>query len=238
MQVSKRFLMVCTTVLCAGSISLGAPDTLSQAQAREALRKKIAELNAQEAATETSAPQATDAEKKARPAPAPQPVVQPPPVTLSPAPSAPVPAAVVTAPAFTTPQTSSSSEETARQREAVRRKLAELDAQEVGTQTAPPPAATTSAVKSPKEKSAAVIKAEKEAAAAEERRLVDEAKAKQKAEAEAQFKPAAFAPLEAPPPAVPASKEAKLADLLRRYKAEEISPEDYHTQRAKILAEP
>ncbi|MBA4148114.1 MAG: hypothetical protein H0X66_08355 [Verrucomicrobia bacterium] len=33
-------------------------------------------------------------------------------------------------------------------------------------------------------------------------------------------------------------KEQKLSDLLRRYKADEITPRDYHQERAKILAEP
>jgi hypothetical protein len=33
-------------------------------------------------------------------------------------------------------------------------------------------------------------------------------------------------------------KEKKLADLLRRYQADEITPYDYHMQRAKIVAEP
>jgi len=34
------------------------------------------------------------------------------------------------------------------------------------------------------------------------------------------------------------SKEQKLADLLRRYQADEITPYEYHLERAKIVAEP
>jgi hypothetical protein len=45
-----------------------------------------------------------------------------------------------------------------------------------------------------------------------------------------------------PPAAVapggPQSKEQRLADLLRRYSADEITPLEYHTERAKIIAEP
>jgi hypothetical protein len=44
-----------------------------------------------------------------------------------------------------------------------------------------------------------------------------------------------------PPPAVnPAmtAKEQKLADLLRRYQNDEITPYQYHTERARIIAEP
>jgi len=36
----------------------------------------------------------------------------------------------------------------------------------------------------------------------------------------------------------PTAKEQKLADLLRRYQADEITPMQYHSERAKIIAEP
>lgn len=48
----------------------------------------------------------------------------------------------------------------------------------------------------------------------------------------------AFPPIKGPPPAVSADKEARLAELLRMYKADVITPEQYHQQRAKILSEP
>jgi hypothetical protein len=44
--------------------------------------------------------------------------------------------------------------------------------------------------------------------------------------------------LEAPPSSLSASKETRLAELLQRYKADQITPQEYHTQRAAILAEP
>ncbi len=49
-------------------------------------------------------------------------------------------------------------------------------------------------------------------------------------------KPSKFPPL--PPPDLPisADKNQKLADLLQRYKADQITPEEYHSERAKILA--
>jgi len=34
------------------------------------------------------------------------------------------------------------------------------------------------------------------------------------------------------------TKEQKLAELLRRYQADEITPYQYHLERAKIVAEP
>lgn len=48
--------------------------------------------------------------------------------------------------------------------------------------------------------------------------------------------PPGFTPLPPPPPAVSASKEQKLDKLLQLYMADKISPEEYHDQRAKILA--
>lgn len=41
-----------------------------------------------------------------------------------------------------------------------------------------------------------------------------------------------------PQPALSGTKEQKLAELLRSYKNDEISPADYHKERARILAGP
>ena len=48
----------------------------------------------------------------------------------------------------------------------------------------------------------------------------------------------AFTPMEPPASPVSSDKATRLAELLRKYKADEITPEEYHQQRAKILAEP
>jgi hypothetical protein len=42
----------------------------------------------------------------------------------------------------------------------------------------------------------------------------------------------------APPLPINAAKADRLAALLGKYQADQISPEEYHTQRAAILAEP
>jgi hypothetical protein len=47
-----------------------------------------------------------------------------------------------------------------------------------------------------------------------------------------------FQPIEAPPLPISSTKEAQLQALLEKYKANQITPEQYQTQRAKILAEP
>lgn len=49
---------------------------------------------------------------------------------------------------------------------------------------------------------------------------------------------AGYAPIEGPTSPLSAAKQAKLADLLVRYKADSITAEEYHTQRAAILAAP
>jgi hypothetical protein len=50
--------------------------------------------------------------------------------------------------------------------------------------------------------------------------------------------PPGFKPLESPPSPLSAGKEARLAELLEQYKADKITPEEYHAKRAAILAEP
>jgi len=48
----------------------------------------------------------------------------------------------------------------------------------------------------------------------------------------------AFQPMVPPPAAVSGPKAGRLAELLSRYRVDLITPEDYHKQRASILAEP
>ena len=91
---------------------------------------------------------------------------------------------------------------------------------------------------------ARIAKAKKDAAAAEQARI---AKANKEAASPGQPKTEMQ---KAPPPAHVAAKtasantnalsarEQKLADLLRRYEADEITPYQYHLERAKIIAEP
>jgi len=56
--------------------------------------------------------------------------------------------------------------------------------------------------------------------------------------AQAEKKPAAFKPIERPPAPISADKDQRLTELLRKYKADEITPDQYQKERAKILAEP
>jgi hypothetical protein len=52
----------------------------------------------------------------------------------------------------------------------------------------------------------------------------------------AKGKALALAPLAGPASPLSANKQDQLAELLRRYKADEITPEQYHAERAKVLA--
>ncbi|MGA2178530.1 MAG: hypothetical protein ABSH15_02965 [Verrucomicrobiota bacterium] len=45
-------------------------------------------------------------------------------------------------------------------------------------------------------------------------------------------------PIESPLLPVSAAQQAQLQALLSKYKANQISPEEYHNQRAEILAQP
>ncbi len=130
----------------------------------------------------------------------------------------------------------SDSETTARARQALRAKMAEIDAAAL-TQPAP----GFSAVPAPSGQDAKID--ESRAALRNQMRSI--------AEQEAVVKPAGekavatpaplkglgqYEKLEAP--AVPFSPEQqqKLSELLRKYRADEISPEQYHAERARIIS--
>jgi hypothetical protein len=48
---------------------------------------------------------------------------------------------------------------------------------------------------------------------------------------------ASFPALHGPPSGLSADKEQRLQSLLQKYKADEITPEQYHAERAKIIGE-
>jgi len=49
---------------------------------------------------------------------------------------------------------------------------------------------------------------------------------------------ASYKPIEGPAAPVSAQKQQRLHELLSRYQADQITPEQYHSERAKILAAP
>lgn len=259
MQAAKSLLTLLALGLCVTALSQARPDTEAQAQAREALRKKIAELEGQPVGA-TPAPAVTP-----NPTAAPAATAA---TTATPAPPASSTPVAAEGAGFSSPPAAGQAtpEQIERLREATRQKIAELNTKGKTAPEATPPAAVAetpaavvvapaTVVETPA-KSAAERRAEEKAAAAEQKRLAEEAKAREKAAAEAASalaaqekakakaeanpapKASAFEPLPAPPTNIAASKEARLAELLKKYKADEITPEQYHTERSKVLAEP
>ena len=47
-----------------------------------------------------------------------------------------------------------------------------------------------------------------------------------------------FPPLEGPPLPISSEKQQRLSELLQRYRADQVTPEQYQAERAKILAGP
>jgi hypothetical protein len=209
--------------LCAGTISQAGPDSDAQAKAREALRQKIAELETQPVseapATLTPATPDSDAQAKAREALR-QKMAELEAQSVSEAPAAASePASGAKAPVFAEPTPPAGNppatpEQIERSRESIRQTIVELNEQDkaiVAAPAVPPPACQPEhpvTVSQPKPKV---------------RRAPT---------------PTAFDPIPAPPSTISASKEARLAELLKQYQADAVTPEQYHLERAKILAEP
>ena len=224
------------------------------AKAREAMRQKMAEMEAQSAPAAAIPAQHVPAVQPmpaaVAPAPAPAPVVPAPPIVAQPAPApTPVPAPTVQAPPVvvqptpvaapavqTAPQatlaapTPVDSETIAKAREALRQKMKELETQ-------PPAEATnvTSAVTKAAPETKPIATQSQGSPTPPEAKPMAEKPPKKAGKVTGE---SSFLPLAAPPPSVSADKDQRLQELLRKYRADQITPEEYHQQRAKILAEP
>jgi hypothetical protein len=170
----------------------------------------------------------------------------------------PVAGTTAQAPVAAAPQTPTVSEAQLEQmREQLRAKIAEERAQETAATLAAPVQPITTITTDPAEQTGltAEAQARREAELNATRAAVEEQRrAEAAAEAEAarlnptlqrsttaagtRFGASSFAPMVAPPTSLFSSKEAQLADLTRRYKADQVTPEEYHKERAKLIAEP
>ena len=219
-------------------------DPAAQAKAREALEQKLKELQSQpQAEPAAAASQSTTPApaKKGASKPAPtQPV--PPTVTQRPMPPAAVAAPATTAAAAPAAAASAAPapvamtaapppapsrpvptdpEKIAKAREELQKKMAEL-ANQPASGTAPMAnAAATPGSATPQ--TVAMVPAPTPP---------PPPKAKEKAG------PLHFEPMQAPALPISADKAQRLEALLQKYKADQLSPEQYHAERAKILAEP
>jgi hypothetical protein len=217
MQISKSLLILGAVAFCAGTVLQAAPDSEAQAKAREALRKKIAELEAQPVSEVPATPApAPPPVAQPKPSPAPKSAAQPRPPKPAPTPEAapvvrqPVPesasgskAQVFADPTPPAGNPRATPEQIERSRESVRQKIAELNEQDKATVGAP-----TAIVSQPRPKARPAPVA------------------------------TVFDPIPAPPSTFSASQQARLAELLKEYQADALTPEQYHKERAKILAEP
>jgi hypothetical protein len=237
MRISKCFLVVCAAACCAVVLPLRGADTETDIKLREALEKKLNELQSQPAVAPHSGVTTPQTKTPAAPATTPTPPAsgrktavppaQPGGRPTPPAQWTPPPATAQPAPAAAQPVNQESIDKA---RETLHQQMTELENQ--------PPAATNALVPSPKKAESQPGQKPLETKALQTAGNPD---AQPKAD-KAMKKPAkgatAFPPVQAPPPAISADKDARLAELLRKYKADEITPEEYHQQRAKILSGP
>ena len=191
-------------------------------EARQQMRQKMVELDNQSMAqpqavksappvVKTPAPTATAEALGVNPKPA-KPVVI----------SKPPPQPVVSQPEVVKPLPKVDSEQIAQARRAMEQKMNELSV-DAKFPASPLPTAAISATA--KKESRERSEAEKQALKAATYKKAPPALS-------------VTALMEAPPAAVSAAKQQRLNDLLARYKDNNITPGEYHEQRAKILAEP
>ena len=231
MQTSKFLLVIgAVMIFSAPSLLAAKPETEAQIKMREALRLKMEELNAQET---PFVPPVVEAPKAPEPMPTPAPVskpqvkpVAPKPVKVKAEPAKPktvvVPVPVeapVAAPAkaeFSEPVSDADSAAAARMEAALQKKMAELDA-------TPAPVAKPKVVVAPEKSAPVKVPAKPAVPATPATPVVVVAPAPTK--------------IEAPASPLPVTKQDRLAELLRRYKADQVTAQDYHSQRAAILSE-
>jgi hypothetical protein len=249
MQISKSFLALCATVACVAPLVASGVDTEAQAKARAALEQKLDELQSQDALRPKPAaptPKAKAVKKqKAAKAPVAQAPAQPaaaccastpaaktteqpttPVVASAPAPKAPAPKATTAAVAqpatayhFATVSADASSDpdSVAKARQALWQEMDQLNQAKPAPAPVPVQAAPAKTAKT--EVAQSTVSPAPKAKVAAKRVLT-------------------YQPIERPVSPLSADKEQRLSELLQQYKADQITPEQYQTQRAKILAEP
>ncbi len=237
MQISKIALAICALALVP-VLTTQAVDTPAQAAARAALEEKLKVLDVQTPPPVAESVPALKPLKPAKPtkpakvvpvpAPATAPVVSTGELKVVPAaePKAAVPAKPPVAKENSDWAAAAKSAEPLAAAPAdnpVQAAAREVLAKELGAPVAPPVVAVAQPVASVVEKPAKSVVKPVAAKPANQNYL---------------GKDLGMKPLPTPALPIAASQAARLQALLAKYKADQISPEDYHQQRAKILAEP
>jgi len=235
MQFSKFLPLFCATAVCAGFISARADDNPAQAAARAALEEKMQELDAQEATNAEVPPPAAvvTPSAPAQEQPAPPAAVTTIPATPEAQPAATTPAETQPAPAIIP----ADNDAQAAVRAALDAKMQELDAQEAATNSVTLPVITIAPTAAAPAQAAPVVETPPMQAAPVQ---APAAAAPQMPPANVDYpgKDLGLKPIDVPPPPISADKQAQLQALLAKYMADQVSPEEYHKQRAAILAEP
>jgi hypothetical protein len=249
MQVSKSLTAICAIAVCSSFISIHAQDNPAQAAARAALMEKMNAPDASLAPTNAEAPPiiVTPSGAALEPQNPPAAIVTPPSAPVEPPPTPTVPA-MAPAPAVMPIQTpepattvspppdnsnpvapvSSDNAAQAAARAALEQKMSEMhDQLEVPIET-PAPATTVPTIQKPAPVAPAMMMTNTIAA----QPPVKPASVKQVGNEPG------FKPIIAPPLPISMTKEEQLQALLDKYKADQITPEEYFKQRAAILAEP
>lgn len=213
MHIPKSLLLATVAYLAISASKTLAKDSDDAAKLREAMRQKLAE----EKSAQTAPAQVTPAApaKPAAPAATAKPVT--PATPAAPVKPTPAPVKPATQASATDSVVVGDNPEDAALREAMRARMADKAAP-----TAVPAAA-------PAEPAPAPTKPAEPAPS----------KAKPAKPAPSKAKPAkaASTPMQTPASPLAGSKEERLKHLLDQYKADQITPEEYHKQRAKIVAE-
>jgi hypothetical protein len=227
MQISK-FPIVCgVALLCLASHPAPAQetyDTPEAARLREALRQKMAEGKASEAVAPapSTAPSPTPevvaparvVTEPAPVAPAPEPVVAEPVLAPATTPVAETQPAPVSVPQESVPATVGDSAQAAHLRQVLRERMAQGSASVVTSNPVAAPVSSVSAEPTTLQ-ATAILNSSTTVIPA----------------------PAPVVPEAAPALPISGSKAERLASLLQQYKSDQITPQQYHEARSKILAE-
>ncbi len=261
MRIPKFMVLSCAVVLgTVGSLQAQRDDSDLQAKARDELHKKMMELNSTPSAVPAPAPVAPVKKPKPVKVQAPPVVNTPPPVVATPPPVVkappppvvkPIPAVVPPPPAPVAASASSAgmfmpppNPDRVKAEEVLRQKMAELNAQDAGAKPAMVMSHSSDADARDVAKTEAELKARSDAKArakAPKAVLPPPVETTPGVPPPVVISPTVASSTTPPPVIVPAamgSKEQRLGVLLQQYKADQITPQEYHAQRAKILAEP
>jgi len=243
MQIPKLLPVVCAAVFGASGLAVLAQDNPAQAAAREALEQKISEPGTQPA--QPAPPPVAVTPSVAQPV---QPsqltnkVVVRPARRATPAPAAkPAPATQIFQPVPTTADTEAQEKAKA----ALEQRMNELDQQSMTAPAATPavapatypataPAAAPATVTAPPPTSAATSPAKPAPPAVK----IQVTSPPGPSNPGYPGRELGLKPITAPALPISPAKNAQLQGLLERYKADQITPEQYHTERARILAQP